>query len=89
LSNTLYTRFVKFLASISEPITKTLFQFVVICKMASMWCILYSVGQALVGGCQVWAVSRMGKNSPSHFCKICRRCVNLPCKLYYYGNYIF
>jgi hypothetical protein len=20
------------------------------------------------GGCQVWAVSRMGKNSPPHFC---------------------
>jgi hypothetical protein len=21
-----------------------------------------------VGGCQIWAVSRLGKNSPSHFC---------------------
>jgi hypothetical protein len=69
LIKTLYTNVVKFPASTHHnQITQTLFQFVVICKMSSTQCITYMVKQAVVGGCQVWAVSRMGKNSPSHFC---------------------
>jgi hypothetical protein len=67
LSKTLYTSAVKFPASTSELITQTLFQFAAICKMASMQCIPYRAKQAVVGRCQIWAVSGMGKNSPSHF----------------------
>jgi hypothetical protein len=51
-------------------IMETLFQFVVICKMAPRECVPYRAKLVAVGGCQVWAVSRTGKNSPSHFCKL-------------------
>jgi hypothetical protein len=67
LSKTLCTSVVKFPASTSEHIAKTLFQFVVICKMVSTYCILYMAKQVLVRGCQFWAVSRMWKKSSSHF----------------------
>jgi hypothetical protein len=59
----LYTSVVKFPASTSEGITETLFQFVVICKI-------------VVGGCQIWAVSRMAKNSPSHFFRLPHVCAS-------------
>jgi hypothetical protein len=34
----------------------------------------------IVGGCQIWAVSRMGKNSPSHFCS-CLMCAQAGVRL--------
>jgi hypothetical protein len=61
LSKTLYTGVVKFPASTLEYVMKSLFQFVVICKMASTQCIRYAVKQMVVGGCHIWAFSRMGK----------------------------
>jgi hypothetical protein len=33
-----------------------------------MQCILYSTKQVVVEGCQIWAVSRMGKNGLSDHC---------------------
>jgi hypothetical protein len=68
LSKMLYTSVVKFPASTSEHIMETLFQLTVICKMASTHCILYKAKQAVVRGCQIWAMSRMVKNSLFHFC---------------------
>jgi hypothetical protein len=68
LSKTLCTSAVKFLVSTSEHMTKTLIQFVVICKMASEYCILYRTIQVVVGGCQILAVRRLGQNGPSHYC---------------------
>jgi hypothetical protein len=74
LSKMLCTSVVKFRASTLEHITQTLFQFVVICKMMSTLCILYRAKQVMVRGCQIWAVSRIGKKSLSHFCD-CFTCV--------------
>jgi hypothetical protein len=68
LCKTLYTSSVKFPASTSEHSSKSFFQPPVICKMASTYCILYRAKQGVAGGCHIWAVSRMRKNSPSHFC---------------------
>jgi hypothetical protein len=73
LSKKLCTIVVKFPASTSEHITKTLFQFVVICKMASTQCILYRGKQVAVRGCEIWVVSTTGKSSPSYVCN-CLTC---------------
>jgi hypothetical protein len=59
---------VKFRASTSEHITKTLFQFVVNWTVTSTYCIIYRTKRVAVGGWQIWDVSRKGKNSPSNFC---------------------
>jgi hypothetical protein len=75
-SKTLYINAVKFPASALEHITKTLFQFAVICKMASTYCIHYRAKQVVVGGCQTWAVRRVGKNSPSHFLRLPHVCAS-------------
>jgi hypothetical protein len=53
LGKTLYISVVKFPASTSQHMTKTLFKFAVICKMASMWCIPYKDKRVAVGGCQI------------------------------------
>jgi hypothetical protein len=50
-----------------EHITKTLFHFIVIWKMASMLYILYRAIQLVVGGYQTWAVNRMGRTVHSIF----------------------
>jgi hypothetical protein len=68
LGKTLHTSIVKFLASSWKHITKTLFQFVVICKTVSRKYILYRDKEAVVRGCQIWTVSKMGKNNPTYFC---------------------
>jgi hypothetical protein len=80
LSKTLCTSVVKFPASTSVHTTETLFQFIIMCKMAPTQCILYRSKQVTVGGCQIWAVSRMGKNSPSHFCD-CLTCAQAGVRL--------
>jgi hypothetical protein len=36
--------------------------------MVPTYCILYRAKQVVVGGCQIWTVSRTGKNGPYHFC---------------------
>jgi hypothetical protein len=48
--------------------------------MASRWSILYRARQVVFGGCQTWAVSRIGKNSPSHFCD-CLTCAQAGVRL--------
>jgi hypothetical protein len=68
LNKTLYNSVVKLSVCTSERITETLFQFVCICKMASIYFFLYRDKQVAVRGCQVWDVSRMEKNILSHFC---------------------
>jgi hypothetical protein len=73
--NTLYQTWVRrYIPVLQNPLIrflstspKTLFQFSSICKMASTYCIHYRAKQMAVGGCQIWAVSRTGKNSPSQF----------------------
>jgi hypothetical protein len=67
LSKTLHTSVAKFPTSTSEHFMMTLFQFVVVCKVTSTPCILQRLKQ-VVGGCQIWAVSRMGKSCPTYFC---------------------
>jgi hypothetical protein len=67
LSKTLYISVVKFPASASENVTEALFYFPLIYKMASKYFIPYRAEQMVVGRCQIWAVSRTRKNSPSHF----------------------
>jgi hypothetical protein len=64
LSKTLCNSDVKFPASTSEHITKTLLQFVVICKMASKLCFLYRAKESRVPdlGCE-----QDGRNSTSFF----------------------
>jgi hypothetical protein len=74
LSRMLYTILLKSPASTLEHM-KTMFQFVVICKMVSMFCIIYGAKEMAVRKCQVWAVSRMWKNSPSHFCDCITRAI--------------
>jgi hypothetical protein len=50
-SKTLYTTVVKFPASTHHKhITKTLFQFIFMCKMSSTQCVHYRAKQVLVGG---------------------------------------
>jgi endonuclease/exonuclease/phosphatase (EEP) superfamily protein YafD len=71
---------VKFCALTSGHISKTLFQFIVICKMTSMWCILYRAKQVVVRWYQIWAVSSMGENSPFHF-HDCATCVQAGVRL--------
>jgi hypothetical protein len=51
MSKTLYTSVLKFSVSTSWHSTGTLFQFVIVLKMASMYFILYRGKQAVVGGC--------------------------------------
>jgi hypothetical protein len=72
---TLYTSVVKLPVSTTERITKTRFQFVVICKMASTQCIHYKAELMEVQGCQTWAVSGMGKNMPHVVGRDLRACL--------------
>jgi hypothetical protein len=72
-SKMLYTKVAKFPASTLKHLTKTMFQFAVICKMASIKCILHRAKQVVLKECHIWAVSGMGKNSPTHFCN-CLSC---------------
>jgi hypothetical protein len=73
LSRTLLTNVAKFCASTSEHIKKTLFQFIVVCKIASTYCIADRAKQVGVRGFQNCAVSRTGKNALSKFCD-CLKC---------------
>jgi hypothetical protein len=49
-------------------------------KRACMYYILYRAKQMIVGECQIWAVSRMGKNNRFCFCD-CLKCVQVGVRL--------
>jgi hypothetical protein len=71
----LYTGVVKFPASTLDHIMKTLFQFIVICKIASMYYILNRTKQVVVRGCQIWA-EQVGEEQSISFLRLPHMCTS-------------
>jgi hypothetical protein len=70
LSTMLYTGVVKFPALLRSGSRKLFFSSLSSAKWLphSENLFLHRIKQVTVGRCQMWAVSRLGKNSASHFC---------------------